>query len=391
MQNDGIELEEIAGGPRAFPGFELNNASNQKKRGAGKRKTSGGPEVEHVFSGTSKGSNSSTSSSKKPCTDLARESLFGSTNTTLYRVTKDKEYADVIANASASAILVDGVVNSSGNRPSGSSRSNISFSSSRGTFSGGASSGSSAASSSSSIPNQIIGWNPFAIMTPASEAGDLPSGAMGGGYNHEEGNANGGAPVPVMFGNIADAMRAKWREMNTLAGVDPAAGGNGFSGMIVPTGSADGSRGAMLILRPWLGEFCSNFKRPTRFDGQQIAKNLSYFRANYLVVTLAVLVFGLLMNPTSLICILVVGVCWFFFLAKNQNPEWRTAIGGLELTPYHRLLLMGGVSSLFLVVTIGGLIFMLVGLGALASVGHAVAHAPLTDYSRVIENEELGV
>ncbi|CAD7935515.1 unnamed protein product [Amoebophrya sp. A120] len=144
-----------------------------------------------------------------------------------------------------------------------------------------------------------------------------------------------------------------------------------------------------IVIRPWLGEFCAVAK-PTGLNVMQVTKNLSYFRWNYAVVDAGILGFGLLMNPTSLLCILALGGAWAFFLNKNANPEWRTVIGGVELTPQHRMAGMSGLSVLVLIVLLGSFIFMLIGLGAASNVVHAVVHQPSTDYSRVLESEELG-
>lgn len=145
---------------------------------------------------------------------------------------------------------------------------------------------------------------------------------------------------------------------------------------------------AKIVLRPWLSEF-AQVAKPATFEPAQLVRNMNYFRWNYVIVTFAVLVLGLLMSPTALLSLLMSAGGWLYFLHKNSNPEWQPKIPFVnkEITPQMRMYGMGGVTSLFLVFMIGSLIFMLLGFGVVVCVAHGVAHVPVKDYSQVLEAE----
>jgi len=145
---------------------------------------------------------------------------------------------------------------------------------------------------------------------------------------------------------------------------------------------------AKIVLRPWLSEF-AQVAKPTGFEPAQLVRNMNYFRWNYVIVTFAVLVMGLLMSPTALISLLMSAGGWLYFLHKNANPEWQPKIPFVnkEITAQMRMYGMGGVTSLFLIFMIGSLIFMLLGFGVVVCIGHGVCHVPQKDYSQVLEDE----
>jgi len=87
-------------------------------------------------------------------------------------------------------------------------------------------------------------------------------------------------------------------------GVQPAATASSFPSAIgsqISTALAS----TKVTLRPWVGEFF-HLTRPTRLDMGTTVRNLSYFKWNYAAVDGGILTFGLVMNPTSLLCLLAV-------------------------------------------------------------------------------------
>ncbi len=86
-----------------------------------------------------------------------------------------------------------------------------------------------------------------------------------------------------------------------------------------------GLMNAKIVLRPWLSEF-AQVRKPVAFEPAQLVKNMNYFRWNYVVVTFAVLVLGLLMSPTALLSLLLSAGAWLYFLHKNANPDWAPVI-----------------------------------------------------------------
>jgi len=81
------------------------------------------------------------------------------------------------------------------------------------------------------------------------------------------------------------------------------------------------------------------------------------------------------------------GMLWAWFAQKNNNPEWQPKLLGRDITPQIRMGGMVAFTSLFLLWAIGSLIFGLIGFGAVLTVGHAVCHQPVKDYSQVLEDE----
>jgi len=81
-------------------------------------------------------------------------------------------------------------------------------------------------------------------------------------------------------------------------------------------------------LRPWI-DFAS-LEKPQKVDLKATVRNLSFYRWNYLAVDSVIITLGLLMNPTALLCLVMLVISWIVFLAKNN--DWNLNSRDADIT-----------------------------------------------------------
>lgn len=130
--------------------------------------------------------------------------------------------------------------------------------------------------------------------------------------------------------------------------------------------------------RPWK-EFVVPLSIPSASDGcSRITANMYNFQTNYAILFVAYLILSIIWEPSALICVVMTVVVWVFFLKKNDDPDWKPAIGGTPLGPMQRWLLLAAATVLILLFTAGRAITNSVFTFALFAFIHGIAHEPLT-------------
>ncbi len=67
---------------------------------------------------------------------------------------------------------------------------------------------------------------------------------------------------------------------------------------------------------------------------------------------------------------------WFFFLKKNDDPEWMPEIAGVTLHSAQRWGILFLTTSVLILMVSGSLIFWSSAFFALVAAGHATIHTP---------------
>jgi len=135
----------------------------------------------------------------------------------------------------------------------------------------------------------------------------------------------------------------------------------------------------LTILRPWR-TFFKDFRtlEVTKSDAHlrsHLENTFAYYQANYLVLSLVVLTLFILNHPSTLISILMVIACWVLYMYRGGlDPSWKPACAGIEITSWHRLVLMSVASLNFLFLVDGVALFILAGVSAGLAVVHATFH-----------------
>lgn len=128
--------------------------------------------------------------------------------------------------------------------------------------------------------------------------------------------------------------------------------------------------------QPWR-EFFLPLSPPTAADGfSRLTANLYNFQTNYAILFVGSLVVNVLLQPSALISISIAIVMWVFFLKKNEDPEWKPMVGGMELGPVQRWITMASVTGVFLLFMVGNTIFNTVLMYALFGFVHGIVHDP---------------
>lgn len=114
---------------------------------------------------------------------------------------------------------------------------------------------------------------------------------------------------------------------------------------------------------------------PSKDNAQsRIMKNIPYFQVNYAATFSIAFFVSILIDPTKLIILGVMGAAWYFFMQKNEDENWNLNIGGVELGKSQRMMAMGALTLILVLFLLGQLVFSLVGgIGALC-VGHALCN-----------------
>jgi hypothetical protein len=108
-------------------------------------------------------------------------------------------------------------------------------------------------------------------------------------------------------------------------------------------------------LRPWW-EFVS-LSMPAGDLWKRLETNLTYYRINYLVVVIVLMVGLIVVEPTRLLIICGIAVVWAAFLKMNDDPNWEVQISGHRLSKKQRLAVFGTVIGIVLLCVVSRLFF----------------------------------
>jgi hypothetical protein len=129
--------------------------------------------------------------------------------------------------------------------------------------------------------------------------------------------------------------------------------------------------------QPWR-EFLLPLSMPDASAGcARLTSNIYQFQTNYAILFVVQLVISIFMQPSALMSIVIVMVVWVIFLKKNDDPEWKPTISGVELGPMQRWLFLAVITALILMTVAGNTIFN----AALMYCGFVVAHGLVHDVS----------
>ncbi|KAF4688079.1 hypothetical protein FOZ60_003194 [Perkinsus olseni] len=143
------------------------------------------------------------------------------------------------------------------------------------------------------------------------------------------------------------------------------------------------------LVRPWR-EFVQ-FSKPTK-EGEvqkRITGNIQYFQANYAICVLAILSLGESWRQRwgwQETMLASAGV-WFVFLGKNEDPNWKPKINGMELSKTQRTFGLLAVTLLLVLIFAGGLIMSVLGISAGLTIVHAAFNSG-TQFEALDEAEQ---
>lgn len=132
-----------------------------------------------------------------------------------------------------------------------------------------------------------------------------------------------------------------------------------------------------MSVQPWR-TFCLPLSVPSAaLVFSRLTANLFYFQTNYAVLFVAALVLSIVLQPSALISVAITAIAWVLFMRKNQDPDWKLAVGGVELGRAHRWAAMTGGTAVVLLFMAGSTIFN----AALTYLCFAALHGVLHDPS----------
>eukprot|EP00929_Paragymnodinium_shiwhaense_P105988 TRINITY_DN71065_c0_g1_i2.p1 TRINITY_DN71065_c0_g1~~TRINITY_DN71065_c0_g1_i2.p1 ORF type:complete len:282 (-),score=45.55 TRINITY_DN71065_c0_g1_i2:120-878(-) len=167
-------------------------------------------------------------------------------------------------------------------------------------------------------------------------------------------SSSGASSLAAAAGAAAGAIIGKAAMADAVEGLAQAASPSAIS-----LSSARESAGAILQkAKPWR-EFLMPLSLPKATDAcSRLTANMYCFQSNYAIL------------------FVLTAVIWLLFLRKNEDPDWKPKLGGMELGPMQRWLGLLGVTVLVLFVMAGGTILnSALGYVTLA-IGHGLLHDP---------------
>lgn len=220
---------------------------------------------------------------------------------------------------------------------------------------------------------------PMAFGSPSEETKPPAGGLDGKSTGANDGAASGGGAAAM--GAAAAAAAATAAATALLGGKFGNVGGvvESMANVAVPTSLQPVKEQAGKFLQkaaPWR-QFFWPFSVPEGKDGcSRITGNLYHFQTNYAILFVLQLVVSLVLQPSALISICVICIVWVFFLKKNDDPDWAPVIGGMQLGPMQRWLLLAAITSLLLLFMAGSTIINASLTYVLCALAHGILHDP---------------
>ncbi|OLP81141.1 PRA1 family protein 2 [Symbiodinium microadriaticum] len=150
-------------------------------------------------------------------------------------------------------------------------------------------------------------------------------------------------------------------------------------GAAVPTslGSVkDQASSFMSKAQPWR-QFAWPLSVPSANEGcSRISANVFNYQTNYAILFVVQLVLSVILQPSALMCIMLTVITWILFLKKNEDPDWAPKLGGVVLSPMQRWLLLAAITTIVLLLWVGGVIFNAALMYLLFFLAHGLLHDP---------------
>lgn len=194
---------------------------------------------------------------------------------------------------------------------------------------------------------------------PSGNMDDPESGKAGAeeGIGAQLGAAAAAAAAAATAGAVGSAlMNGKFSDAGGTLGL--AAGA--LAGAAVPTSFQpvkDTAGRWLQKAQPWR-EFFLPMAFPNANDGcGRLTSNVYNYQTNYAILFVLYLVITILLQPSALVSIVIIIVVWMLFLKKNDDPDWKPMIGGVQLGPMQRWLVLAATTALILLMVAGSTIF----------------------------------
>jgi len=128
--------------------------------------------------------------------------------------------------------------------------------------------------------------------------------------------------------------------------------------------------------QPWRHFFWPLSIPPASEGCSRITANIYNFQTNYAILFVVQLMMNVLLQPSALVTIVMTIVVWYFFLKKNDDPEWKPEVGGVQLGPMQRWLALAATTSILLLLVAGSTIFNATLVFFFFAGAHGVVHDP---------------
>jgi len=211
------------------------------------------------------------------------------------------------------------------------------------------------------------------------ESGSLPSGEMGGVASTATVGAAAAAAAATAAATASALMGGKFSMAQGIVGGAVGSAAENIAAAAVPASLQPVKEKAGAFLsraQPWR-DFLWPLSIPSAKDScSRLTANLYNFQTNYAILFVVYLVLAIILQPSALICIGMTVVVWMFFLKKNDDPSWTPAIGGVQLGPIQRVLLLAATTLIILLVVAGSTIFHSALVYMLLACVHGIIHDP---------------
>lgn len=128
--------------------------------------------------------------------------------------------------------------------------------------------------------------------------------------------------------------------------------------------------------QPWR-DFIIPLSMPAAKDAcSRMTANLYLYQTNYAILFVVQLVLNILLQPSCLITLVVVALIWVGFLKKNDDPDWKPVVGGVEMGPMQRWLALAALSATVLLLMAGGTVLNSALMYVVFAIIHGMVHDP---------------
>eukprot|EP00746_Dinoflagellata_sp_MGD_P066975 gnl/MRDRNA2_/MRDRNA2_27675_c0_seq1.p1 gnl/MRDRNA2_/MRDRNA2_27675_c0~~gnl/MRDRNA2_/MRDRNA2_27675_c0_seq1.p1 ORF type:complete len:257 (+),score=46.55 gnl/MRDRNA2_/MRDRNA2_27675_c0_seq1:88-858(+) len=139
-------------------------------------------------------------------------------------------------------------------------------------------------------------------------------------------------------------------------------------------GAQEKAQGLLSKAQPWK-TFLLPLSKPEPGKGfPRITSNLYQFQVNYAILFLVQIALSILMDPSTLLTLIVIALIWIGFLKKNADPEWDFKVGGVPLGPTQRMIALACITLLVMLATAGNIVFWQAVMFAISCAVHGYFH-----------------
>jgi len=211
------------------------------------------------------------------------------------------------------------------------------------------------------------------------ESGSLPSAEGGGVASTATVGAAAAAAAATATATASALMGGKFSMAQGIVGEAVGNAVENIASAAVPASlqPVKAKAGAFLSkAQPWR-DFLWPLSIPSANEGcTRVTANVYNFQTNYAILFVVNLVLAIIFQPSALICIAMTVVVWIFFLKKNDDPSWTPAIGGVQLGPIQRVLLLAATTLIILLIIAGSTIFNSALMYMFVAFVHGIIHDP---------------